>query len=77
MQSLRTAHLTCGLMVLACTESAGVSVIPVSPFGPSLLQKLVKQRRELKRRRAEYRAGKMDFLEEVLQTPNLYGWEKM
>lgn len=26
--------------------------------------------------RAKYRAGKMDFLEEVLQTPNLYGWEK-
>lgn len=26
--------------------------------------------------RAKYRAGKMNFLEEVLQNPNLYGWEE-
>lgn len=67
----------CDLMVLTHTKSAVVSVVPMGPFGTSFITEAsIKKEGTKKKARAEYRAGKMDFLEEVLQNPNLYGWEK-
>lgn len=73
MPSLRTAHLIVLWWFSHVPGGCGISCPPGSFWDIFITDTRIAKEGTKKKARAEYRAGKM----EVLQTPHLYGWEKM